>query len=110
MFGSEKNLMSHDGDETLVLELIDEVVGRLRSMVSLIVDGEAMAHAAMTELERVRDGQAGTDGSMSAEEHRREVQRAIALAGSAATMLQSLLHDLAGWIAELEGHRGELKS
>jgi hypothetical protein len=102
--------MSYDGDESLVLELIDEVVGRLRSMVSLIVDGEAMAHAAMAELELVRDGQTGAGGSMSAEEHRRELQRAISLAGSAATMLQTLLDDVAGWIAELEGHRGGLKS
>jgi hypothetical protein len=108
--GLEEYLMSHDGDESLVLELLDEAVGRLRAMVSLIVDGEAMAHAAMVELERLREAQPEADATMSTEEHRRELQRAISLAGSAATMLQSLLDDVAGWLAEFEGHRGTLKS
>lgn len=102
--------MSHDVDQSLVLELIDEALGRLRKMVSLIIDAEAMAHATTAELERLCDARPETDAIMNSEEHERELQRALSLAVAAVTMLQSLLGDVAGWIAEFEGHRGTLTS
>jgi hypothetical protein len=102
--------MSSEQDETLVLELLDDAVTRLRSMVGLIIDAEAMAHAAMAELERMRDARPEADATTSTEERELELQRAISLATGAATMLRSLLDDVAAWIAELEGHRGTLKS
>jgi hypothetical protein len=108
--GSEEILMSHEQDESLVLELLDAAVGRLRGMVSLIVDAEAMAQTAMTELERLRDVKPEADATTSTEERELELQRAISLATGAAAMLRSLLDDVAAWIAELEGHRGTLKS
>jgi hypothetical protein len=100
--------MSSERDESLVLELLDDAVTRLRAMVSLIIDAEAMAHAARVELEQMRDARPETD--VTTVERELELQRAISLATSTATMLKSLLDDVVAWIAELEGHRGTPKS
>jgi hypothetical protein len=108
--GLKEILMSSERDESLVLELLDDAVTRLRAMVGLIIDAEATAHAAMAELEQMRDARPDADATTSIEERELELQRAISLATGTATMLQALLDEVAAWIAELEGHRGTPKS
>jgi 3-oxoacyl-ACP reductase-like protein len=86
--------MTDNRDESIVLDLIDEVSERLAALHGSLIDTEAIAHAAAQSLDAVTE--ADVD---------KAVARARSLATSSAAKVRELLDEVTAWQAELQGPR-----
>jgi hypothetical protein len=90
--------MTDNGDESIVLDLLDETGERLEVLRSQVIDTEAIAHAAVQALDQVPEPQEPAAS--------RELSRARSLTTSTATKVRELLDQLTTWLTELQGQRG----